>query len=133
MKVKEIMDPRVAVIHADSTVQEAAEKMRDLDVGPLPVCQHDRLVGMITDRDTTVRSVAEGYDPWTTQVREIMTENEICYCYDDHDVAEAAQIMRQKQVRRLPVLNRDQRLIGIISLGDVATGTSDVRQAGETL
>src|SRR5439155_343968 len=129
----EIMDPRVAVIHADNTVQEAAEKMKELDIGPLPVCQHDRLIGMVTDRDITVRSVAEGYDPWTTPVGEVMTRSEVYHCFEDQDVEEAARIMRQKQVRRLPVLNRSHRLVGIVSLGDVATGTGDVRQAGETL
>src|SRR5438105_11139319 len=133
MKVKEIMDPRVAVVHADNTVQEAAQKMKDLDVGPLPVCQDDRLVGIITDRDITVRSVAEGYDPWTTQVREVMSRGEIYSCYEDEDVEDAARVMRDKQVRRLPVLNRQQRLVGIVSLGDVAIGTGDVRRAGETL
>src|SRR5947209_10896530 len=104
MKVKEIMDPRVAVVHADTTVQEAAEKMKDLDVGPLPVCENDRLVGMVTDRDITVRAVAEGHDPWTDHVRDVMTP-EVIFCFEDQDVAEAARLMKRKQVRRLLVLN----------------------------
>ena len=117
MKVREVMTRDVAVVHPDSTLQEAADRMRQLDVGPLPVCDNDRLVGMITDRDITVRSTAEGLDPWTAQVREAMTP-EVVYCSEDDDVAEAARLMNEKQVRRLPVLDRNRRLVGIVSLCD---------------
>jgi CBS domain-containing protein len=107
--------------------------MRDLDVGPLPVCgDDDRLVGVITDRDITVRATAEGEHPWTTHVREIMTP-EVIYCFEDQDVAEAACIMKEKQVRRLIVLNRDKRMVGIVSLGDLAVDTGDEVIAGNTL
>ena len=132
MQVKEVMTPNVEVIHPDSTLQDAAEKMKTLDVGPLPVCEGDRVVGMITDRDVTVRAVAEGYDPWTTPVRQAMTP-EVISCYEDQDVAEAARLMKDKQVRRLLVLSRDQRLVGLVSLGDLAVGLGDEQISSETL
>jgi len=133
MQVHEIMTRGVECVRPDASVQEAAERMRDLDVGPLPVCgDDDRLVGVITDRDITVRATAEGEHPWTTHVREIMTP-EVIYCFEDQDVAEAACIMKEKQVRRLIVLNRDKRMVGIVSLGDLAVDTGDEVIAGNTL
>jgi len=133
MKLKDIMTPKPECIRPDTTLQEAARKMRDLDVGPLPVCgDDDRLAGMITDRDITVRAVAEGKDPTTTRVREVMTQ-EIIYGFEDQDVEEAARIMQERQVRRLVVLNRDKRLVGIVSLGDLATETGDREKSGEVL
>jgi CBS domain-containing protein len=132
MQVRELMTRQVEVVSPDSTVQDAAQKMKDLDVGPLPVCEGDRLVGMITDRDITVRSTAEGYDPWTTRVGDAMTP-EVNYCYEDDDVAEAARLMKDKEVRRLAVLSRDKRLVGIVSLGDLAVHLGDEQVSGETL
>jgi CBS domain-containing protein len=126
MKVREVMMRDVAVVHPDSTLQEAADRMRQLNIGPLPVCDNDRLVGMITDRDITVRSTAEGLDPWTAQVREAMTAD-VVYCSEDDDVAEAARLMNEKQVSHLVVLDRNRRLAGIISLDDL----SPTRQRGE--
>jgi len=93
--------------------------MKELDVGSLPVCHEDRLVGMLTDRDIVVRSVSEGHDPDTDHVGDVMT-TELFYCFDDQDVEETAELMKRKQVRRIPVLNRDKRLVGIVSLGDLA-------------
>jgi CBS domain-containing protein len=119
MLVREVMTRGVETIAADSTLQDAAQKMKDLDVGPLPVCEGGRLVGMLTDRDITVRSTAEGLDPWTTKVREAMTP-EVVSCFADQDVSEAARLMKEKKVRRLPVLDRDRRLVGILALGDLA-------------
>src|SRR4051812_27819506 len=119
MKVKEVMARDVAVVHPDSTLQEAADRMRQLDVDLLPVCDKDRLVGMITDRDITVRSTAEGLDPWTAQVQEAMTADLVC-CFEDDDVAEAARQMKERQVRQLPVLDRARHLSGIVSLGDLS-------------
>ena len=98
----------------------------------LPVCDGDRLVGVITDRDITVRSVAQGHDPKTARVQEVMTP-EVIYCFDDEDVKEAAKKMEEKQVRRLPVLNREKRLVGIVSLGDLAVRTGKEKLAGEVL
>jgi CBS domain-containing protein len=132
MRIREIMTPRVEVIHPDATIEEAAEKMKRLDVGPLPVCDGERLVGMLTDRDITVRATSEGRDPRTTRVRDIMT-GEVFYCFDDQDVREAAEIMERAQIRRLPVVNHDKRLVGIVSLGDLAVKTGDEELAGELL
>src|SRR5437773_7735146 len=106
MQIKDIMTPRPECIRPEDTLEQAARKMRDLDVGPLPVCgDDDRLAGMITDRDITVRAIAEGKDPKTTPVREVMTE-EIAFAFEDQDVDEAASTMQERQVRRLVVLNR---------------------------
>jgi CBS domain-containing protein len=132
MRVHEVMTRGVECVSPDSTLQEAAAKMKSLDIGPLPVCDHDRLVGMLTDRDITVRATAEGEDPTVILVRDIMTP-EVVYCFEDQLVTEAAQLMKEKQVRRLLVLNRDKRLVGIVSLGDLATETRDEELAGQTL
>ena len=132
MRVKEVMTPGVEVIHPDSTLHEAAARMKSRDVGPLPVAEGGRLVGILTDRDITVRAVAEGEDPTTIRVRDIMTP-EVLFCYEDDLVAEAARVMQENQVRRLVVLNRDKRLVGIVSLGDLAVETGDDELAGQTL
>jgi len=106
--------------------------MKALDVGMLPVCENDRLSGTITDRDIVIRVIAAGLNPGTVTVREAMTR-EMIYCFDDEDVAEAAHLMEHKQVRRLPVMNRDKRLVGIVSLGDLAVRTHRERLVGEVL
>jgi CBS domain-containing protein len=106
--------------------------MKALDVGALPVCDHDRLVGMLTDRDITIRAVSRGNNPSADSVRNAMTP-EVFFCFEDQDVQEAAGLMREKQVRRLPVLNRDKRLVGIISLGDVALDCNDPRLTADAL
>jgi len=107
--------------------------MRELNVGVLPVCgDNDRLAGMVTDRDVAVRSTADGSDPARTRVRDVMTP-EVIYCFEDQDAAEAARVMKERQVGRLVVLNRDKRLVGIVSLGDLATQTGDEKLAGDTL
>jgi CBS domain-containing protein len=131
MKLKEIMTKEVETIAPDMPIQEAADRMRSLDVGVLPVSQGHRLIGMLTDRDLTVRAVAEGKDPKTTTVREAMTA-ELAYCFEDQEAEEARRIMEEKQIRRLPVVNRDKLLVGIVSLGDLALKT-DEKRAGETL
>jgi CBS domain-containing protein len=132
MKVKEIMTRGCECIAPQSTLQQAAQRMKALDVGPLPVCEKDRLVGMLTDRDIVLRAVAEGRDPKATQVRDVMTPN-VTYVFEDQDVAEAAQLMKEKQIRRLVVLNRDKRLVGMLSLSDIAVDTHDERLTGATL
>src|SRR3954466_11863099 len=103
MRVSEVMTRGVECISPDATLQEAAARMKSLDVGPLPVCDNDRLVGMVTDRDITVRATAEGEAPTDVRVRDIMTL-EVFWCFEDQDAAEAARLMEQKQVRRLVVL-----------------------------
>ena len=132
MQLKEIMSRDVEVVRPDSTIQEAAEKMRALDVGPLPVCDGNRLVGMITDRDITVRATAEGAEPFSTRVGDVMTA-ETVFAFEDDDIEQAAQMMRDKQVRRLAVLNRDKQLVGIVALGDLAVDTGDDRKSGAVL
>ena len=118
MKVAEAMTRDVRVSSPDQTIREAARAMAELDTGVMPVGENDRLVGMITDRDIAIRGVAEGKGP-DAPVREVMTPD-VTYCFDDEDVRDVARTMAENQVRRLPVLNRDKRLVGIISLGDVA-------------
>jgi len=130
MKIKEIMTTDVEYVWPDDTLQEAALKMRDLDVGPMPVCDRDRIAGMLTDRDIAVRAVAEGRDPRSTRVRDAMTRD-IIFCYEDEDVEEAARLMQARQVRRILVLNRARRLVGIVSLGDLAAAAGDPQQVGE--
>jgi len=118
MNVREVMTPDVVIASPDDTLQRAAEMMIDIDAGVLPVGENDRLVGMLTDRDIAVRAVAAGKGP-DTPVREIMSEH-VEYCFDDEDLDRVAQGMAEVRVRRLPVVNRDKRLVGILSLGDVA-------------
>ena len=132
MKVNEIITHDPQVIRPETALIEAAQKMKSMDIGMLPVCDGDRLVGVITDRDITVRGVAQGYDPKTARVQEVMTP-EVIYCFDDEDVKDVAKKMEEKQVRRLPVLNREKRLVGIVSLGDLAVRTGKEKLAGEVL
>jgi CBS domain-containing protein len=132
MKVNEIITHNPQVIRPGTALIEAAQKMKSLNIGLLPVCDGDRLVGVITDRDITVRGVAQGYDPKTARVSEVMTPG-VIYCFDDEDVKDVAKKMEEKQVRRLPVLNREKRLVGIVSLGDLAVRTGKEKLAGEVL
>jgi CBS domain-containing protein len=118
MKISEVMTREVKIVSPGLTIREAARSMADLGVGALPVAENDRLVGMITDRDIAVRGVADGKGP-DTPIREVMTA-EVMYCYEDEAVEEVARQMDQLQVRRLPIVSRDKRLVGIVSLGDVA-------------
>ena len=133
MKVKEIMTRDIDVVSPETTLRDAAERMNSLDVGVLPVCENDRLVGMITDRDITVRATADGLDPFATQVGEVMSKDELITCGEDEDVEAATRMMRDKRVRRLPVLGDDRRLVGILALGDVAVDQGDSNEAAETL
>lgn len=132
MHVREVMTPGVECVDPEDTLQQAAEKMKALNIGPLPVCENDLLVGMLTDRDITVRSTAEGQDPWTDKVRDAMTSG-VVWCFDDQEVDYAAQLMKEKKLRRLVVLNRAGRMVGIVSLGDLAVVTGNDQLAGNTL
>jgi len=132
MWIRDIMTRDVECAWPDDTLQEAALKMKALDVGPLPVCDSDRVVGMLTDRDITIRAVAEGRDPKSTRVRDVMTPN-VVSCSEDDPVEEAARLMQERQIRRLLVLDRNQRLVGIVSLGDLAAETGDPHRMGEVL
>lgn len=122
----------VVLVQPDTPLRDAARMMREADTGFLPVGQGDRLVGTLTDRDITIRSVAEGHDPNATAVREAMSTEIVC-CYDDQQASEAAELMSERQIRRLPVLDRDDRLVGVLSLGDIATETGEDDLVGQTL
>jgi CBS domain-containing protein len=132
MLVRECMTKQVELGHPDMTLREAARKMRDGDFGVLPIGDNDRLVGMVTDRDLCIRGLAEGMDPDATAVREIMTKG-VLYCYEDQSLDEIAENMGENQVRRLPVLNRQKRLVGILSLGDLALTDIDAEEVEECL
>lgn|SRR5262245_55340210 len=132
MKVRDIMTREVQLAEPHMTLREAAELMKTRDVGFLPVCDGEGLVGMVTDRDITIRAVADAKDQWEQRVRDVMSPH-VFYCFEDEDVIEAARLMQERQVRRLVVLNRDKRLIGVVSLGDVAVQSCDDRLKGETL
>jgi CBS domain-containing protein len=119
MQVQEIMSHDVELIDPGSTVRDAACKMRAEDIGALPVGENDRLIGMITDRDIAIRCVADDRQPSKCMVREAMSKK-VCYCFEDDDLDEAAQLMADHQVRRLPVLNQNKRLVGMISLADIS-------------
>jgi len=130
MKVREIMSTNVECVSPDTGVKEVALKMKKLDVGFIPVCENDRLAGTLTDRDIVLRGVAEGRDLNTTKARELMT-NEIIWCFEDEDVKTVAKKMREKEVRRMLILNRDKRLVGVVSIGDVSQVEEKV--SGQTL
>jgi len=132
MKIKDVMTRGVEVVRPDATLQEAAAKMKSLDVGPVPVCENDRVLGIITDRDIVVRAVAEGRDARTTRVEDVMTR-EVFSCGEEDDVKDAAKTMKQRQIRRLVVLTADKRLAGIVSLGDIAVDTGDDKMSGDVL
>jgi CBS domain-containing protein len=119
MAIKDLMTCGVEVIRPEDNVATAAKKMADRDIGFLTVCDGDRLVGALTDRDITVRAVARGRDPAQTAVSEIMSR-EVTYAYDDDDIARTAQLMKEKQLRRVVIVDRNDKLVGVVSLGDLA-------------
>ena len=131
MKVREAMTQDVRLVNPDQPISEAARLMAELDIGALPVQENDRLVGMITDRDIAVRAVANGRGP-DTKVADVMSR-EVKYCFEDQSIDEVTQNMGELRIRRLPVLTRDKRLIGILSLGDLAIDEGARDEAGEAL
>ncbi len=130
MKISEIMTRNVEVARPEDSLRTVAQSMADLDVGSLPVCDGERLLGMITDRDIAVRAVARGLDG-STPVTEVMTAD-VEYAFDDDDLEEVSDKMAAKQIRRLPVVDRDKRLVGIVALADLAREDKDKR-VGETV
>ncbi|WP_244470291.1 CBS domain-containing protein [Microvirga vignae] len=130
MRISDIMTRNVRVVSPDRTIQEAARLMDEMNVGVLPVCDGRRLRGMITDRDITTRATAAGLPPDTTRVRDVMSE-EVWWCFDDDDVGHIVQLMSDHQIRRLPVVDHDKHLVGIVALGDLAT--DDEQDAGRAL
>jgi CBS domain-containing protein len=128
MRVSEAMTRDVRVANPGQSIREVARTMAEIDAGVLPVGENDRLVGMITDRDIAIRAVAQGKGP-DTPVREVMSKD-VKYCFEDEDLEHVAKNMGDIQVRRLPVVNRDKQLVGIVSLGDVAQN-EDKKTTGE--
>jgi CBS domain-containing protein len=127
MKLSEIMTREVEIIQPDDTMHTAAQKMRDRDIGFLPVCDGETLMGVLSDRDITIRALADGIDINVMLSRDLMTTPAI-YCFDDQDVTDAAKLMRENQIRRLVILGREsERVVGVISLGDLARkGITDI-------
>lgn len=132
IKIEEIMTRDVVTIEPGASVREAACVMSERDVGLLPVCKGNRVLGLLTDRDITVRAIAQGLDPRKTEVRDIMTAD-IYFCYHNEDVQEAVESFEKKQIRRLIILNRKKLLVGILSIGDLAVDTGNNNLAGEVL
>lgn len=131
-KLKDIMTPYVESVAPEATVQDAAIKMKDLNVGAIPVCDEGALVGMLTDRDMVVRVLAEGRDYKDVTVSEAMTPD-IVYCFEDDDTEKASQMMADRQIRRLPILSRDEKLTGIVALADLATRGSETQTSRQVL
>ncbi|MGZ5279837.1 MAG: CBS domain-containing protein [Pseudobdellovibrionaceae bacterium] len=132
MLAKECMTKTVELGNPHMSLLEAAQIMRDGDFGILPIGENDRLMGMITDRDIVIRAVAEGKDPKNIPVREIMSPK-VLYCYEDQTLEEIASNLGDNQIRRLPVLNRQKRLVGILSLGDLALADADPEKLEDAL
>lgn len=132
MKVRDLMTRSVECVSPDATLHDAAARMKMLDTGVLPVCENDRIIGMITDRDITVRSSAEGESPDEIVTRDIMTP-EVIFCDENSESSEAARMMQDHQIRRLIVVNGDERLVGIVSLGDLAVRSGDQVLSGATV
>jgi CBS domain-containing protein len=129
MKVQEIMTTNVECIAPDTTIQEAAERMKSLDVGFLPICEKDRLIGTVTDRDIVIRGIAENRNNQTS-ARTVMT-SDVFYCFEKDDVEKCAEHMKEKDVRRILVLDKNKRLVGVVSLGDISKAQAEA--AAETL
>lgn len=130
-QLKDLMSRDVKVVSPDMTIGEAAEQMRDGDFGMMPVGENDRMIETISDRDIAIRAIAQGKDA-NTRVRDVMSEG-IAWAYEDDSVEQAPTIMSKRQVRRLPVVDRDKRLVGIVALGDFAVESSEIRPAAEAL
>jgi CBS domain-containing protein len=132
MKISEMMTHETVLMSPETNCRRACEIMRDSDIGFIPVTDGERILGAVTDRDIATRAVAQGLDPDSTPVRELMSR-EIVYIFEDQEELEAARLMQVKQIRRLVVLNRDKRLVGILSLSDLSSHARDHALAGEVL
>jgi CBS domain-containing protein len=130
-RLKDLMSTDVKIVSPNTTIREAAQQMRDCDFGMLPVAENDRMIGAISDRDIAIRAIAENKGP-DTAVREVMSEG-ICWAFDDESVDDAARIMSERQVRRLPIVSRDKRLVGIVSLGDFAVQSAERKPVATAL
>ena len=129
MQVKEIMTRDVETVRRDTLLTDAAERMRTHDIGILPVWDGEQLQGIVTDRDIAVRAIVKNQQPELLRCQDVMTQN-VVFCFEDQEVTEAGRIMQDHKIRRLPVINRQRHLVGIISIGDIALGTGDTKLAG---
>ena len=132
MKVSEIMSRNVECVDPDTSIKEIAQKMRLLDVGFVPICEGNRVIGTLTDRDITIRHVADGQNPYRVKARDIMTPN-VFYCYADQDVEEVGRYMQEHEVRRVLIFDRGENLVGVVSLGAISKAAGEEWLAGETL
>lgn len=132
MRLEDVMTQPVLVVRPHSTLQETAEIMRASNVGFLPVVEHAKVVGVVTDRDIAVRGVTPGLDPIHSKISDVMT-TEVVWCFEDEDVDEAARIMGDREIRRIVVLNRNRWLTGIFSLGDLAYRSQDQKLTAEVM
>ncbi len=132
MKIKDIMSKQVQIVSPDTLLHEVAKKMQQSDCGSVMVAKDDRLMGVITDRDLALRCVAESHHPAETNAEQVMTK-EILYCRDSDEIKDVALNMTKNKVRRMPVLDKDKRLVGIISLGDLAVHSTDHLICGKAL
>ena len=132
MQLRQIMTPQVEVVSLHDTISTAATLMRRLDVGSLPVCDGTRVVGMITDRDITIRATAAGSDPTLTKVSECMSR-ETFFCYEHQDSLDAEALMQEHQIRRVPILNKEHQLVGIVALADLVTKTAEIDEIDRTI
>ena len=130
-RLKDLMSPDVQIISPDATIKDAAQHMRKGNFGMMPVGENDRRIGAISDRDIAIRAVADGKGP-SAKVREVMSEG-IVWAYEDDSVDVAVKLMSDHQIRRLPIVNAEKRLVGIVALGDVAVVKADIEAAGEAL
>jgi CBS domain-containing protein len=131
-RIADVMTRRPRVIQPNATVADAAAMMRQMDVGALPVCDGSRLIGMLTDRDITTRATADGRDPHLTPVRDVMSPG-VAWATEDDLAEEAARIMREHRIRRLPIVDDRHSLVGVVSLGDLAVDVADDDMSGDTL
>jgi CBS domain-containing protein len=131
MKVRQVMTADVYTVRPDASIFDIAELMRDEDIGAVPVVEDDKLIGMVTDRDIVVRALADSKDPTQATARSVMSAN-LLYCFDDQSVEEVLDNMGEQQVRRMPVVDRDKRLVGVVSIGDLSAAAPADR-AGESL
>ena len=129
-QLKDVMSHDVKILNPEATIKDAARQMRDGDFGLMPVGEHDRLIGTLSDRDIVIRALAKGMEG-STKVRDIISEN-VVWAYENDSVNKASQIMSDNQIRRLPIVNTDKRLVGIVALGDLAVD-ADIKPAGEAL
>lgn len=132
MNLNDIMTREIKTIGPDSTLTEAAKLMDELNVGDIPVCEGDNLIGIITDRDMVIRSISAGQDPNSTKVRDAMT-SPVVSCREDASMDEAAKLMKQHQIRRLPILNEQGKIIGVVSLGDIVVESGNKELGGDVL